>query len=279
MSTKIIDPHLHFFNLLEGQYTWLQGANPPAWSNLDKIKQPISVAELIKSTDFELVGLVHIEAGFDNNQPVKELNWLAKHIKTIPYKAISFATINQPNNAFKLALQQLEHCSLVGIRDITEGHDAERLLSPQCLDNLRHLSQLKLHFEAQFEIENLNITERLISYANQVSDLQIIINHTGLAHNLANWTAAIELLAKQPNVAIKFSGFELLMLNSEQQSQCFKHILKHFGMQRVMFASNFPVCQININYNELWQHYRTLCDDTIIWQHLSYKNAARLYQL
>jgi predicted TIM-barrel fold metal-dependent hydrolase len=141
------------------------------------------------------------------------------------------------------------------------------------------LSQLKLHFEAQFEVENLNITERLISYANQVSDLQIIINHTGLAHNLANWAAAIELLAKQPNVAIKFSGFELLMLNSEQQSQCFKHILKHFGMQRVMFASNFPVCQININYNELWQHYRTLCDDTIIWQHLSYKNAARLYQL
>ena len=279
MSTKIIDPHLHFFNLLEGQYTWLQGANPPAWSNLDKIKQPISVAELIKSTNFELAGLVHIEAGFDNNQPVKELNWLAKHIKTIPYKAISFATINQPNNAFKLALQQLEHCSLVGIRDITEGHDAERLLSPHCLDNLQHLSQLKLHFEAQFEVENLNITERLISYANQVSDLQIIINHTGLAHNLANWAAAIELLAKQPNVAIKFSGFELLMLNSEQQSQCFIHILKHFGMQRVMFASNFPVCQININYNELWQHYRTLCDDTIIWQHLSYKNAARLYQL
>ncbi len=279
MSTKIIDPHLHFFNLLEGQYTWLQGANPPAWSNLDKIKQPISVAELIKSTDFELVGLVHIEAGFDNNQPVKELNWLANHIKTIPYKAISFATINQPNNAFKLALKQLQHSSLVGIRDITEGHDAERLLSPHCLDNLRHLSKLKLHFEAQFEVENLNITERLISYANQVSDLQIIINHTGLAHNLANWAAAIELLAKQPNVAIKFSGFELLMLNSEQQSQCFIHILKHFGMQKVMFASNFPVCQININYNELWQHYRTLCDDTIIWQHLSYKNAARLYQL
>ena len=279
MSTKIIDPHLHFFNLLEGQYTWLQGANPPAWSNLDKIKQPISVAELIKSTNFELAGLVHIEAGFDNNQPVKELNWLAKHIKTIPYKAISFATINQSNNAFKLALQQLDHHSLVGIRDITEGHDAERLLSPQCLDNLRHLSQLKLHFEAQFEVENLNITERLISYANQVSDLQIIINHTGLAHNLANWAAAIELLAKQPNVAIKFSGFELLMLNSEQQSQCFIHILKHFGMQRVMFASNFPVCQININYNELWQHYRSLCRDDLTWQHLSYKNAARLYQL
>ena len=279
MSTKIIDPHVHFFNLLEGQYTWLQGANPPAWPNLDKIKQPISVAKLIKSTDFELVGLVHIEAGFDNEQPNNELNWLAKHIKRLPYKAISFATINQPNNAFKLALKHLKHSSLVGIRDITEGHDATRLLNPHCLDNLRHLCHLKLHFEAQFEIENFNITEQLISYANQVSDLQIIINHAGLAHNLANWQRAIELLAQQPNVAMKFSGFELLMLNSEQQRQCLTHILKHFGMQRVMFASNFPVCQININYNELWHHYRSLCSDDLTWQHLSYKNAARLYQL
>ena len=42
MSLKIIDPHVHFFNLAEGQYTWLQGENPPAWPNLELIKQPIS---------------------------------------------------------------------------------------------------------------------------------------------------------------------------------------------------------------------------------------------
>ena len=162
MSTKIIDPHVHFFNLLEGQYTWLQGANPPAWPNLNKIKQPISVAELVKSSDFELAGLVHIEAGFDNEQPVNELNWLAKHIKTLSYKAVGFAVINQPNSAFQLALKHLTHSSLVGIRDITQGHDATRLLSPHCIKNLRHLSELQLHFEAQFEVENLNITEQLL---------------------------------------------------------------------------------------------------------------------
>lgn len=279
MNTKIIDPHVHFFNLQKGQYTWLQGAHPPAWPNLNKIKQPISVAELVKSSDFELAGLVHIEAGFDNDQPINELNWLTKHIKTMPYKAISFATINQPHSAFQMALQQLTHSSLVGIRDITQGHDASRLLSPHCIDNLRHLSKLKLHFEAQFEVENIHISERLISYANQVTDLQIIINHTGLPHNITDWYRGIELLALQPNIAIKFSGFELLTLDSKQQAQCFTHILKHFSMQRVMFASNFPVCQININYNELWHHYRNLCRDELTWQYMSYKNAARLYQL
>lgn len=279
MSTKIIDPHLHFFNLLEGQYTWLQGANPPAWPNLDKIKQPISVAELVKSTDFELAGLVHIEAGFDNDRPINELNWLAKHIKAIPYRAVGFAQLDQPSSAFKTTLKQLQHSSLVGVRDITEGVDAERLLNPVCLDNLRHLSELKLHFEAQFEVENLNVTKQLAFYASQISNLQIIVNHTGLPGNITDWHRGIQLLAQQPNIAIKFSGFELLTLNNGQQAQCFARILEHFEMQRVMFASNFPVCQININYNELWHHYHTLCDDAVIWQNVSYKNAARLYQL
>jgi len=48
MSSAIIDPHVHFFNLLEGQYTWLQGANHPTRPNLDKIKQPISAAQLMQ---------------------------------------------------------------------------------------------------------------------------------------------------------------------------------------------------------------------------------------
>ena len=77
MSTNIIDPHVHFFNLLDGQYTWLQGSNPPAWPNLEKIKRPISAQQLANSTDFKLKGLVHIEAGFDNSAPIKELNWLS----------------------------------------------------------------------------------------------------------------------------------------------------------------------------------------------------------
>ena len=77
MSMQIIDPHVHFFNLAEGQYTWLQGENPPAWPNLEKIKQPISAEQLVKSTDFELAGIVHIEAGFDNQLTYKRVK-LAK---------------------------------------------------------------------------------------------------------------------------------------------------------------------------------------------------------
>ena len=161
MSLKIIDPHVHFFNLAEGQYTWLQGENPPAWPNLELIKQPISEKELLESSGFTLAGIVHIEAGFDNNAPINELNWLTAHLKKLPFKAISYAQLDCAPVQFAKAINALAHPHLIGIRDITEGADAQRLLNPVCFSNLQTLCQQGLHYEVQFELENSAIAAQL----------------------------------------------------------------------------------------------------------------------
>ena len=279
MSLKIIDPHVHFFNLVEGQYSWLQGANPPAWPNLEKIKQPVSAQQLVKSTDFELVGLVHIEAGFDNTSPINELNWLDSHLKSLSFKAISYNQIDSSADQFINSLEALTHLSLCGIRDITEGTDAKRLLDANSFKNLTTLSDTQLHFEAQFDIENSEITKQIAYYAKQLPQLQIIINHAGLPSNLNDWRQGVELLAQHDNIAIKFSGFELLRLTSEQQAACFNFLFNHFGQQRIMFASNFPVCQINTSYNNLWHCHKALCSNDKTWHDLSYTNAKHYYQV
>ncbi|WP_213610348.1 amidohydrolase family protein [Pseudoalteromonas sp.] len=280
MSTKIIDPHVHFFNLQKGQYTWLQGANPPAWPNLETIKAYITAAQLQQQTQFELAGLVHIEAGYDNQKPIKELHWLAEHLAGQNYKAISFAHIDNHPADFDAAIIALSHPSLVGIRDITEGTDIMRLCNSYCLENLALLSSQQLVFEAQFAIENLAITQQMITYCRQLPHLQVVINHIGLPNCLPNWQQGISQLAQITNCRIKFSGFELFSdLVKTQQKQCFDFIIKHFGIQRVMFASNFPVCQINASYQQCWQSYLQLCNDDNMWSQLSYKNAQDCYQV
>lgn len=279
MSLKIIDPHVHFFNLAQGQYTWLQGENPPAWPNLDKIKQPVSPEQLVKSTDFELAGIVHIEAGFDNHSPINELNWLSTHLKSLSFKAISYTQIDASTDEFTRAINALKHPNLMGIRDITEGNDAARLLNPNCFTNLQFLSQQGLHFEAQFELENTLVAAQLARYAKQLPQLKIMINHAGLPCNLAQWQQSIELLSAQSNIAIKFSGFELLSLNKQQLTHCFNYIFKHFGEQRILFASNFPVCQINSTYNSVWHKHKALCNSDKVWHHLSYSNAKHFYHM
>ncbi|MFU2510957.1 amidohydrolase family protein [Pseudoalteromonas sp. ASV78] len=280
MSERIIDPHVHFFNLVQGQYDWLQGNNPVPWPNLATIKAPITAAQLQQQTQFELAGLVHIEAGYDNQQPINELYWLAEHLAGQNYKAVSFAHINNHPADFDAAITALTHPSLVGIRDITEGADAARLKHARCLDNLALLASKQLIFEAQFAIENLAITQQMVNYCQQLPHLQLVINHAGLPNYLPDWQQGISQLAQIANCRIKFSGFELFSdLVKTQQQQCFDFIIKHFGLQRVMFASNFPVCQINASYQQCWQSHFKRCTSDNMWSQLSYKNAQHCYQV
>lgn len=279
MSDKIIDPHVHFFNLTEGQYTWLQGEKPPAWPHLDKIKAPISMAKLKSACPFQLEALVHIEAGYDNNDPVKELNWLAQHLNGYKYKAISYSRIDATLNEFSLALSALTHSHLVGIRDITEGKDATRLLAPNCLENLAYLAAQNLRFEAQFEIENLHITEQLIKYCHALPSLRVVINHLGFICDEQQWLNAVIKLSRCDNIAIKFSGLEFSKLAASKHQWLLDTLLQYFGEQRIMFASNFPVCQIKTHYETCWQHYFSLCNQHSVWHRLSYKNAHEIYQI
>ena len=277
MSDKIIDPHVHFFNLTEGQYTWLQGNTPPAWPNLDKIKAQTTAAELKAACPFQLEALVHIEAGFDNQAPVNELNWLSKHLKSMPYKAISFSTINAPSNQFIAAMSALEQPQLAGIRDITEGSDSMRLLDPHCQENLAYLASKHLIFEAQFEIENQQVTEQLLHYCRAIPKLQVVINHLGFINNEQNWLGAIIKLSRRDNIVIKFSGLEFTTFAANKHRWLLDQLLNYFGEHRIMFASNFPVCQINTSYEQCWQHYFSLCKQYNVWQQLSFKNARAIY--
>lgn len=279
MHTKIIDPHVHFFNLNKGHYHWLVGDTPPPWPKLEQIKKPVSADDLIDQCPYELAAFVHIEAGFDNQQPINELHWLTEHLSNSQYKAVGYAKIDAAPDDFKKAMADLMHPSLVGIRDITEGEDSTRLLHPHTFTNLAYLAKHKLHFEAQFELENNEVCEQFSNYCQRLPDLKVMINHAGLPQQLALWQKGIITLADNKNVYIKYSGFELLPLNQQQQQTCFDFIILQFGQTRVMFASNFPVCQLQQNYSELWQSHFSLCKSQALWQQLSYANALHFYQL
>ena len=43
---EIIDPHLHLFDLEQGNYDWLKPENPPAWPDKDQIRKNYSESDL-----------------------------------------------------------------------------------------------------------------------------------------------------------------------------------------------------------------------------------------
>jgi predicted TIM-barrel fold metal-dependent hydrolase len=86
----------------------------------------------------------------------------------------------------------------------------------------------------------------------------IVLNHTGFPwdrspEGLAAWQKAMETIAQQPNVHLKVSEFGLKdqPWDYESNRQVVLRAIGIFGIGRCMFASNFPVAGLRVDYDTL----------------------------
>ncbi|HAD88873.1 MAG TPA: amidohydrolase, partial [Alteromonas macleodii] len=85
-SITWIDPHIHFFALNEGHYGWLKPANAPFWPDKKAIAKHTTEHMLYCASLGQLGGFVHIEAGYDNERPWREIAFLERHC-TLPFRS------------------------------------------------------------------------------------------------------------------------------------------------------------------------------------------------
>ncbi|BBN82864.1 hypothetical protein PA25_28490 [Pseudoalteromonas sp. A25] len=275
----IIDPHLHFFDLSQGQYSWLTGPSAPSWPNLDKIARNHGPENLVLDDTFMLAGCVHIEAGFDNDAPSAELDWLASRVTSLPYQAIAYLDITQAPALFAKKLDALKSkAHFIGIRDISEGTHISKLSHPNTPPNLAYLARNQLIFEAQFELTHETAAKQFSILCKALNTLQVVVNHSGFIQKNDNWHKGLEHMASCNNVAIKYSGQEHVKRPLDAKVQL-NYLLNTFSDERVMFASNYPVCLIRADYATVWREYYQLVSNSKLWKKLSYSNAKRLYQL
>lgn len=269
---KIIDPHIHLFDIEKGEYHWLKPANPPLWPDKYKIYQTYSDASLQTQSSFEVLGYVHIEAGFDNQNGHKEMAHIEAHA-TIMHRSIGYIDITLDPVEFMIELgTQAKHNNAIGIRHILEDTEfPEKTTVLSILENTNsftNLAFLESHngiFELQCDISDRELLVNVFAFFQRLPKLQLVLNHAGfpptaldpdgqLSTEFNDWLANIQLLAKLPKIAVKCSGFELI--NREYSAAHIKAVLSHciecFGLQNVMLASNFPLCELSLSYERYW---------------------------
>ncbi len=277
MSLAVIDSHLHFFALDKGQYQWLKHS-APAWPNLSRIQQNHSLATIPPSSQFTLSHFIHVEAGFDNHAPINELNWLAETQPSLPYKAVSHAQIDAPPEQFATALAALKHRRSAAIRDLTQGSDGCRLLSPQVIENIQQLNRAGLHFEAQLEFSQIQLCDAFLKQLEANPDLKVVFNHAGFIDCHHHATSLLRRCGALPNVMLKCSGNEMLA-QPLPTSQWLTHLLEQVGEDSLMLGSNFPIVLSVKKYWQVWQDYLTVLGHSSTWEKLSQTNAKRCYGL
>jgi L-fuconolactonase len=284
---KIIDPHLHLFNIDKGDYQWLKADNPPFWSNKKVINKNFDEQSIQLSSPFELAGFVHIEAGFDNQEPWREIAWLESTC-SLPFRSIASNNLLLSSNKFQQVLDKLNHYkSVVGVRDIFDENALEYLSNIQVQENLAQLAVQQMIFECQMSLTDTKATAALIEIIKNIPTLHIVINHAGwppedMNSNLwKNWQQSIESISAYKNITIKCSGFEMAnrQYSARWQQSVIEQCIANFGLNRTMLASNFPLCLFKESYEENWlTHHNSNFLSASTLELLCYRNALRIYK-
>lgn len=270
LDFNIIDSHHHFFDLNQVYYPWLTDYVDPYFllGNYDAIKKNYLPSDyLLDSAHLKIIKTVHIEAESDRDDPLTETRWLRKVMKNqgLPSAIVAHAWINEANSEAVLVAQSVFK-EVKGIRSkpISSASFNTRnsvygkirsLQDAKWRDGLGLLRKYNLTWDLRVPFWHLIEAAEVCEI---YPDLPIVVEHTGLAwdrseEGLAEWRRGMRALAKLDNVKLKISelGLKAEPWDYLDNRRVVLEAIEMFGFNRCMFASNFPVSKLRINYLDL----------------------------
>ncbi len=294
----IIDPHMHLWDLDRHYYAWLQ--DTPLPNNPAGDMSPIAYRSyglddyLADSAGWNLAQVVHVECGLPPKDQLSETDWLQGLADTrgVIGGIVAGAWLEDPG-VEALLEAQAARLNVRGVRQIVSWHadplktygDHDRLQDPRWRQGYALLARHGLSFDLQLYPSQMRAAAEL---AAAHPDIPVIVNHAGLPTDrdeagLAAWRDGLALLAQLPNVACKISG--LAMIDRAWTTHSLRpfvlRVIETFGVERCMFASNFPVEKVHGSFGAFYRAYDAITADfTATERALLFGGAAaRIYRL
>ena len=278
-NLPIIAAQQHFWDLSLGKHPWLCGDQqiPFRYGDYGALKAGNYLPDdyLRDAAGFNVVKTVYMEAEWDPADPLGETAWVMDlHARTgFPHAIIGQAWFMADDIVDVLAGQGA--CRLMrSVRQKPAAAPSAAAFEPGLSGSLAdpafragyaHLGRTGLHFDLQTPWWHLGEAAAL---ARDFPDTTIILNHTGLPSDrspegLAAWRAQMAAFAAEPNTAVKISGICVPVnawtaaLNRDVVLQT----IDLFGVDRAMFASNFPVDKLVASFRDIFAGFMAIVAD------------------
>jgi predicted TIM-barrel fold metal-dependent hydrolase len=293
----VVDPHIHLWDTRQVRYPWLEHRQVAFSGDNRLLPDPYTVATFLQDAQgIEVRMSVHVEA--NPADPLAEVQWLqsmADDPENLGHPHGIVAYLDLTRSDAPVMLDALAaYRNVRGIRQILNVHqdarysylDRHLLMNPLWRANLRRLMQYEWSFDLQIYPSQAGNALHVIDSAE---DLSFILNHTGMfvdrdqVSGWRQWRQALSDLAARSNVVIKISG--LAMFDHHWTIESFRpYVLEAidvFGVERCMFASNFPIDGLHSQYEVLWRAYAQIVAGASVREreHLFSSNAIRYYSL
>lgn len=282
----ITDAHQHFWDTRAKRHPWLLAEPPPAFRYGDTrpLRRPYLPADYFAdAAGHDIVKTVHVEAEWDPRDPLGETAWVERLRRDtgLPTAMVAQAWLDRDDAAAVLE-QQAAHAFVRGVRH--KPHPGA-MREARWRAGYALLARFGLRFDLQAPWSELADAADL---CRAYPDTQLVLNHAGLpadrsAAGLAGWKRALRALAKCPNAAIKISG--ICVPGSAWTAALNRDIvlaaIEILGVERAMFASNFPVDGLCASFDEICQGFKQIVEGFSFSEKrlLFHDNACRIYAM
>jgi predicted TIM-barrel fold metal-dependent hydrolase len=296
---QVVDPHIHLWDLKTHHYPWLANPGVSFVGDARDLKHDYLLADLLgEAGAIEILKVVHVEANHDPADPVEETRWLQDmaqqpDARGMPNGIVAAVDLAAPN-APEVLEAHAGFANTRGVRQILNVHDnalydyigRHLMRDARWREHFALLRRYDMSFDLQLYPSQM---EEAAALARAHADTPFIINHAGMFVDRSSvagyraWREGMRLLADCANVSVKISG--LAMFDHHWTVESLRpyvlETIDTFGVERTMFASNFPVDRLFGSYENLWHAYASIVDDASVADKdaLFHGNAERVYRI
>jgi L-fuconolactonase len=248
----MIDAHHHLWDPARRDYPWLAG--------LDAIRRPYTVDDLRRVSGADATVLVQTVSAPDETE---EFLAIAVGSGGLVAGVVGWVDLTAPDVDDRLAALR-ERGPLVGIRHQVENEpDADWLLRADVRRGLTAVAAAGLAYDL---LVNPAQYAAAAEVADRLPGARLVLDHAGkppiAADELDGWATAIAAIARRSNVFCKLSGLvteaDPASWTAADLAPYADHVLATFGPDRVLFGSDWPVCELAATYDEVVTTARTL---------------------
>ena len=273
-----IDAHQHFWSYNPDEYGWIDDSI----AGLRRDFLPEDLKPELERCGF--TGAVAVQA----RQSLEETQWLLELAASAPFivGVVGWVDLRSPQVRSQLK-SFAGNPKLVGIRHIVQSEpDDGFLLQPDFLRGISVLADFDLAYDILIYPRHLAVAAE---FARRFPGQRFVLDHMAKpsikSGEIHSWAQGIRELGAQENVFCKLSGLvteaDWQHWKAEQIRPYLDIAFEHFGPDRLMIGSDWPVCTVAASYGqviEVVEDYLTQ-HTADVREALLGRNAARFWRL
>jgi predicted TIM-barrel fold metal-dependent hydrolase len=291
----IIDTHHHIWQRKD--IPWL--AEPPIprmFGDYFGLRRDYPVEEFM--TDVQVSGVVksvHVTAMWGPGRELDETRWLQSVADKsgFTHGIVCNANLADPAIDSELAAQK-QFANLRGVRQMLywdadpvrqAASRADYCNDPEFRRGFASLQKHDLHFELQVYPGQAKYAVELIK---AFPNVRMILVHAGMlaarmSEAINEWRVGLTAMAAFPNLHVKISGPGMFThgVTAPHARQWIRDVIQIFGIERVIYGSNFPLEKLHASYADFFGHYRTVLSEypEADQRKVLHDNAMKFYRL